>query len=58
MLDGAAHWRQLVNTTELSVCGGDAGFLFNYYEHLLILPMFLLGRIAVLRRCGILLPID
>jgi len=23
VLDGAAHWRNLVNTTELSMCGGD-----------------------------------
>jgi len=24
VLDGAAHWRQLANKTELSVCNGDA----------------------------------
>jgi len=24
ILDGGAHWRQLANTTEPSVCGGDA----------------------------------
>ena len=24
VLDGGAHWRHLANTTEPSVCGGDA----------------------------------
>ena len=35
VLDGAAHWRNLVNTTELPICGGNAAFcqitLTNYY---------------------------
>jgi len=30
-----AHWRQLANTSEPSMCGGDAAFLSNYFDHLL-----------------------
>jgi len=30
------HWRHLANTTEPSVCGGDA-VLSNYFDHLLLL---------------------
>jgi len=33
VLDEGAHWRNLGNTTELSVCGGDAA-LSNYFGHL------------------------
>jgi len=29
VLDGNAHWRHLANTSEPSVCGGDAAFLPN-----------------------------
>jgi len=29
-----SHWRILANTTELSMCGGDAAFLSNYFDHL------------------------
>jgi len=29
-----AHWRHLPNTTEKSMCGGDAAFLLNYVDHL------------------------
>jgi len=39
-----AHWHNVANTIEPSVCGGDAAFLSNYFDHLL-----LLGRTAVLR---------
>ena len=35
-LDGGAHWRNVANTTEPSICGGDAAFLSNYFDHLLI----------------------
>ena len=31
---GGAHWRHLANTSEPSVCGGDAAFLSNYLDHL------------------------
>ena len=37
VLDGGAHWRQLANTIELSMCGGDAAFLSNYFDHLFLL---------------------
>jgi len=30
-----SHWRNLANTTEPSMCGGDAALLSNYFEHLL-----------------------
>jgi len=32
VLDGSA----LANTTELSTCGGNVGFLSNYFDHLFI----------------------
>jgi len=32
-----AHWRHLANTIELSMCGGDAAFLSNYFDHLLFI---------------------
>jgi len=32
-----AHWRNLANMTEPSMCGGDAAFLSNYFDHLLII---------------------
>jgi len=28
-----AHWRYLANAIEPSMCGGDATFLSNYFEH-------------------------
>ena len=34
LLGGGAHWRNLANTTESSMCGGDAAFLSNYFDHL------------------------
>jgi len=30
-----AHWRNLANTIESSMCGGYAAFLSNYFDHLL-----------------------
>ena len=32
-----AHGGHLANTTELSICGGDAAFLSNYFDRLLVL---------------------
>jgi len=26
------QWRHLANTVELSMCGGDAAFLSNYFD--------------------------
>jgi len=34
-----AHWRDLVNTIKLLVCGGIATILSNYLDHLLELPL-------------------
>ena len=34
MLDGGARWRNLENTIEVSMCGGDAAFSSNYFDHL------------------------
>jgi len=33
VLDGGAHWRNLANTIEPSMCGGNAT-LSNYFDHL------------------------
>jgi len=38
VLDGSAHWRNLANTIEPFMCGGDAEFFSNYFDHLLSLP--------------------
>jgi len=37
VLDGGAHWLNLANTTEPFMCGGDAAFLSNYSDHLLLM---------------------
>jgi len=34
VLDGGAQWRHLGNTTEPSMCGGDAAFLSNFFQRL------------------------
>ena len=34
VLHGGAHWRHMANKTEPSMCGGDADFLSNYFDHL------------------------
>jgi len=34
---GGADWRNLANTFEPSMCSGDAAFLSNCFDHLLIL---------------------
>jgi len=34
VLNGGAHWRNLANTIEQSMCGGDAAFLSNYFDQL------------------------
>ena len=39
VLDGRAHWRHLANTIEPSICSGDAAFLSNYFDYLLLLTM-------------------
>jgi len=33
VLDGGAHWRNRANMIEPSMCGGDAAFLSNYFDH-------------------------
>jgi len=43
VLDGGAYWRNLANTIELSVCGGDAAFLSNYVD---LLFLFLLPYVG------------
>jgi len=35
-LGEGAHCCHLANTTELSMCGGDAAFLSTYFDHLLL----------------------
>jgi len=34
-----AHWRHLANTIEAPMCGGDAAFLSDYFDHLLVFPV-------------------
>ena len=34
LLDGSADWRHLTNRIETFMCGGDAAFLSNYFDHL------------------------
>jgi len=35
-LDWGAHWHHLVNTIKLPICGSDAAFFVNYFDHLLL----------------------
>jgi len=42
VLDEGAHWRHLANTIEPSMCGSDAAFLPNYFDHLLLLLMMIM----------------
>jgi len=44
---GGAHWRNLANTIEPLMCGGDAACLSNYLDHLLKIPP-LFKRVATL----------
>ena len=41
LLDEGIHWRHLANAIEPSMCGGDAAFLPNYFDHLFMCAMFL-----------------
>jgi len=45
--NGGAHWRHLENMIEPSMCGDDAVFLSNYFDHLLLvlLDIFATGHI-------------
>jgi len=38
VLDGGAHWRNLANAIEPSMCGGDAAFLSDYFDMLSNIP--------------------
>ena len=40
-----AHWRNLANTIESFLCGGDAPYVKNYFDHLLFL-------LLLLRKCS------
>jgi len=44
VLDGGAHWRNLANTIEPSMCGGDAAVLSNYFDGLLLYMVALCNR--------------
>jgi len=41
---GRAHWRHLMNTTEVSVCGSDVVFLSNYFDHLLLFIFIIITK--------------
>jgi len=50
VLEWGAHWRRLANTTEPSMCGGDAAFLSSYFDHLLVLSeMWLSSKTSAVR---------
>ena len=34
VLDGGAHWRNLANTIQLSMCDGDSAFFSYYFDRL------------------------
>jgi len=36
VLDGGSLWHHLMNMIEPSMCGSDAAFLSNYFDHLLL----------------------
>jgi len=38
VLDVGAHWRNLVNMIEVSVCGGDAAVMSSYFHKWLARP--------------------
>jgi len=50
-----AHWRNLANSIEPSTCGGDAAFLSNYSDHLLLIAMAVLYDMYVVQmaRCAV-----
>jgi len=47
VLDGGANWRNLANTIELSVCGGDAAFLSNYFDLLFLFLLPYVGEVEM-----------
>jgi len=38
-----AQWCNLANTVEPPICGGDAAFFSNYFDHLLLLLVLLIS---------------
>ena len=47
MLDGSAHWHHLADTIEPSLYGGDAAFLWNYFDHSLLLLLLYFEVVVV-----------
>jgi len=55
LMGGKAHWHNLMNVIEPSICCSDAALCqITLTDHLLLL-LLLLGRITVLHRCCLLL---
>ena len=50
VLDGSAHWRNLANTSEPSMCSDDTAFLSNYSDHLLLLEITTVIMVALCTR--------
>jgi len=48
VLDGGAQWHNLANTIEPSMCGGDAAFLSNYLDQLLLFRYLLIMTINLI----------
>jgi len=55
VLDGGTHWLNLANTTEPSICGGDAAFLSNYFDHLILLfwSPYVIRQTIIFLPCGL-----
>jgi len=53
-----AHWRHLANTTEPSMCGGDAAFFSDYFDHLfrnriVYYPAYFIVTIIIVVDCAL-----
>jgi len=46
-----AHWCNLENKSEPFICGRDAAFLLNYFDHLLW-PPYIIGQAIIFFPCG------
>jgi len=48
--DGGAHWRNLADTTEPSICGGDAAFLSNYFDRFFDIAVCIITPLETVRQ--------
>jgi len=52
LLDGGAHWRNLADTIEPSICGGDAAYLSNYFDRFFDIAVCIIIRLKGSGNCG------